>query len=66
MTAEQLLEVIAAKPLLTRKDLTRLFCVGTRRLDQIRREHRDFPRPVRVFGPRWNAIEIARWIEANR
>ena len=60
MTTRLLLDLLGQRPLLTRKDLARRFCVCLLTID---RWHASglLPRPVYVRGPRWLPDDIERF-----
>lgn len=60
MSTEQLTELIAARPLLTKHDLARRFCVTVRTIE-IWRAAGKLPRPVVVSGPRWRPEDVAKF-----
>jgi hypothetical protein len=62
---EEVLDIVRAKPLLTRSDLAVRWRISLRRVDQIRTEDPNFPNPRRVLGPRWTPEEINRYETRN-
>jgi hypothetical protein len=57
MTEASLVALLAARPLLTKQDLARRFCVTVRTIE-IWRAAGKLPRPVVISGPRWRPEDV--------
>jgi predicted DNA-binding transcriptional regulator AlpA len=63
MSLKSLLELLAERPLLRRKDVARHFGISLRSVDRWVTEKK-LPRPIYVHGPMWRPADIER-IEMN-
>ncbi len=60
MSESSLVALLAARPLLTKQDLARRFCVTVRTIE-IWRAAGKLPRPVVISGPRWRPEDVDKF-----
>ena len=65
MSQQELIELIAAKPLLTKHDLARRFNVTLRTVERWRASGK-IPKPTNVGGPRWSARQIEHYERTHK
>lgn len=59
MKIAYLVELLAGRPVLTRKDLARHYGRSLRTIDRWKREGQ-LPRPVFIHGPMWKPADLER------